>query len=70
MKFWQMVSYMELDGADKLIYFFWKSGSLARVSPRKLAQSGSERSVFWYSRSICVAPAHDLELTCQNPVVV
>ena len=50
---------------DKLTYFCSKSGYSEQINQTIDAQSGALSSISGQSNSLCVAPVHGLELTCQ-----
>ena len=52
-------------GTDKLNYLHQKSGSLEREKLRYRVESGARRHFIGDSNPLRVAPAHDLDLTCQ-----
>ena len=54
-------------GTDKLTNFCSKSGYSEQINQTIDAQSGALSSISGQSNSLCVAPAHGLELTCQYP---
>ena len=52
-------------GTDKLTYFCPKSGYSERINQTIDSQSGALSGISVQSNSLCVAPTHGLELTCQ-----
>ena len=51
-------------GNDKLTYFRSQSGNHKPESPTNTAQCGDQRCISGQFSLDCVAPTHDLELTC------
>jgi hypothetical protein len=53
------------DGTDKLTYLCSKSGYSEKINQTIDIQCGTLSSISGQSNSLCVDPAHGLELTCQ-----
>lgn len=56
---------MPVHGTDKLTYFRQKVGMECRCEPLNGAKAGLSGSSEFAEGQFCVAPVHDLELTCQ-----